>query len=140
MTAHEGAYRNQPPAAIAATANLLRWLRAFIASDCVRAHNPLNQYASREGDEITKDRARAMLHALVIVAINRKAGIPDDGGKGRYFDTGNHPIYGFGLNHPDLERDARAVRDHAERRIAIHQFNTSLSRRRLGHLLSDWNE
>lgn len=37
-------------------------------------------------------------------------------------------------------RDSRRIRDHKERRVAIHQFETTEARERLGHLLSSYRD
>lgn len=40
----------------------------------------------------------------------------------------------------NLERDARAIRDRAQRRAALHQLSTPELRRRFEHLISPWND
>lgn len=135
------AYIRATHAEIVATLTLMRWMREFIRQTaCERANNPLNPHARYDGDTITRDRAARMLRAMVHVAINRKAGIADAGGIGRYYPTDLHPVNGFGMSAVELERDARAVRDHVQHRIRVYQLETPLFKKRYAHILSERGE
>lgn len=40
----------------------------------------------------------------------------------------------------ELRRDCQRIRDHSQRRIALHQIITPELRRRFGHLVTPWND
>lgn len=40
----------------------------------------------------------------------------------------------------ELARDCRAIRDHATKRVAVHQITTPELRRRFGHIVSRWDD
>ncbi len=70
-----GAYMGQEKKAIAATANLIKFYRAFIRSDKSFAKNPMAEKAGFWGDDImSKAQAQAALTKLIDLAINAKAG------------------------------------------------------------------
>lgn len=73
-----GVYLSQPASGIAATRALLAHFRTFVRSDCHAMRNPLDQFH----DTIDQTEAQRILSRLVLVAINRKAGISDERGKG----------------------------------------------------------
>lgn len=116
-----GAYLGQRPDAIAATAALLRHFRAFLASDYREMRDPTKE---RWLDErLDHAAARRRLTWLVNVAINRKAGIPDQP-RGRKHD----PDYRRGL-YQDAWRANTP-------RLRVERFTTPELNRRLAHRLS----
>lgn len=112
-------YTNKSHESIVATLNLLRWYRAFIASDKERAHDPMGHPYDR--NIITKAEARHTLTWLINVAINRKAGIPDV--VGRKQDS-------------DYQRGLRQDKDRANTpRLIVRRFTTPELNQRLQHRL-----
>lgn len=81
-----GAYASASPAAIRGTLALFRHFREFQASSCRFMNDPTRESWRGAGDGNTMDKAQATarLRWLVNVAINRKAGIPDDRGRGNH--------------------------------------------------------
>lgn len=79
-----GVYLAQPPGAIRATLALLRHFKAFLASDCRAMRDPTHETwrGSHDGPELDKAQAAARLRWLIDVAVNRKAGVPDNPGNG----------------------------------------------------------
>jgi hypothetical protein len=103
------------------TIRLLSYYRRFLASDCGECVDP--EDPSPFG-RLTKDQARRRLYFLLDVAINRKAGIPDE------------PFPKCGQDYQlRLRRDQSRLRDLA-RRVRVYQFETGKVRRRFGHLLA----
>jgi hypothetical protein len=103
------------------TVALLSYLRRFLRSDCRECVDPSDP--ARFG-RLTKDEARRYLHFLLDVAVNRKAGIPDE------------PFPKCAADYQvRLRRDQSRLRDVA-RRVRVYQFETSEVRRRFGHLLA----
>lgn len=74
-----GAYLAAKPGEIRATLALLRHYRAFSASDCQSMRDPTTGW---HGVELDKPAAAHRLRWLVLVAINRKAGVPEEPGGG----------------------------------------------------------
>ena len=104
---------------VRATIKLLRFLRAFLASDCSHCVDPIGGYY-----HLNKAQARRLQGELIHRAINRKAGIPD--------------------SDPDTDRDqwrdkidVEAITRH---RVRVYQFRTRHVRRRLSHLLSSYDD
>lgn len=118
------AYLTQDKKRISATLCLLKWFKAFIASDYEQANDPINEF----GFYFTRPEAKKKLHWLVQMAINRKAGIPDR--RGRKDD----PDYQI-----KLYRDQQRLKDIA-RNIRVYQFETREVKKRFSHLLSNYND
>lgn len=71
-----GVYLGQSPERVAASVRLLRYYRDFLASDSAHCRHPESE--PWRCDTLTKPAARARLKWLIDVAINRKAGVPDE--------------------------------------------------------------
>lgn len=106
------------PKQIRATRNLLQWFRDFLASDCDEAIDPYT--GGWFPKRLNKAQARKKLHWLIDVAINRRAGLPDN-------DPADLIPYW---------RDKQRLEDILVRRIRHYQFETVEVRNRFGHLLS----
>jgi hypothetical protein len=110
--------------AIVATLGLLKYYKRFLASDCIEAQCPISGY----GFYITKPEAEQKLIWLIQMAINRKAGIPDQFGKRDDIDYVGK-----------LRRDQIALQN-IRRRIRVYQFETKEVRSRFSHLLSSCDD
>ena len=118
-----GVYLTQKPEAIASTAQLLRHFRAFIRSPYKRMRDPI------AGWERYLDRQEAQheLRWLINIAINRKAGIPDE--------TAQQAHY-----YMLLCRDRNRLVQWLNKRVRFYCFETDLMRRRYGHLVSSYDD
>ncbi len=103
------------------TINLITYYRRFLRSDCTRMVQPESGWMRTE---LSKDEARRRLHFLVNVAINRRAGIPDEQGRKQRHE---YQIEQY--------RDCQAVRECVQHRRIVRQFATRVVRERFGHLL-----
>lgn len=119
-----GALSSQPRAAIAATAALVRYYRAFLRSNKRLAPIPGDPFRST----MDKADARRRLATMLDRAIGLKVGSEPTGRK--HADTWQR----------DVERDAQKVADKRERRVIIRSFDTVECRRRLAHLVTAWGD
>jgi hypothetical protein len=110
------------------TVALLKHFRAFLASDCQLMSDPLAGFDTRCSLHLTKERARRLLHYIIDVAINRKAGIPDFPHEKCHLDFQNR-----------LRRDQQRLKD-IHNRIRVYQFETKEVQRRFSHLLSRYDD
>lgn len=103
--------------------DLMKWFRAFIASNCERANNPLSGWPKTV---INKEQARKELRWMVHRSINLRGGLgPLSNGD----DINGLPIACYW-------RDQQRLRDIANR-VRVYQFETPECKRLFGHLLSD---
>lgn len=111
------AYLGQPHIRIVGTLKLLRHFQAFFRSGCYEMADPIGGW----GHYLTQPQARHKLTWLINMAINRKAGIPDE------------PSRKYG---PDYQRgllqDANQLNSP---RLRIYFLNTPELRRRFSHRL-----
>lgn len=119
-----GAYLGQSHQSIVATLILLRWFKAFIASDKSKANDPIAGW----GHYLRREDAPRKLRWLVNVAVNRKAGIPD------YRGRRDDPEYQRQLYQD--QQDLRAM----HRRVRIYYLRTPEVRARFAHSLSKREE
>lgn len=117
-------YLKFPKEQITATLGLLRWFHAFIASDCKEARDPIAGW----GFYMDKGEAKRKLTWLIHVAINRKAGVPDQYGRK---DDLDYQIR--------LRRDKYRLQDIAKR-VRVYQFETEECKSRFSHLLSRYDD
>lgn len=124
---------------IQATLHMLRYYRRFLnfcretreaAAQDENHDGPLFTRCVKYGDwtrrEMTEDQVRHHLYWLLDMAINRKAGWPDETMKQQYRTT-------------DWYRDQGALCD-IHNRIRVYQFATKQVRARFAHLLSKYND
>lgn len=117
MNAVADRIRREAPTALA----LLRWYRAFLASPSQFAHAPREMFPRL----IDKTEARERLEYLLDVAINRRAGWPDE------------PCRKASAEYQHaLRRDQRALAGGAR----IYAFETSAVRRRFRALECGYGE
>jgi hypothetical protein len=107
-----GAYLGKDKTAIAATASLLKYLRAFVRSESTMAKNPLHDgFVSKFGfalePVINKEQAQAMLTKLIDVAVSRK------GGEADLTDAQWRALQ-------DYQRDARVIAEYFDQRMHRH--------------------
>ncbi|WP_292992642.1 hypothetical protein [Nitrosomonas sp.] len=101
----DGVYTDADKEAIAATNQLIKYFRDFIASDFEKAKVPTSIYGwTATGQVMNKDEAKRMLRSLIDVAINRKAGIEDITPKQQQRII-------------DFQSDARVISDYLTKRI-----------------------
>jgi hypothetical protein len=103
------------------TIRLLSYYRRFLRSDCRECVDP--EDPSPFG-RLTKDRARRRLHFLIDVAVNRKAGIPDE------------PFPKCAADYQVRLRGDQSRLQDVARRVRVYQFETAEVRRRFGHFLA----
>ncbi len=107
---------------VTATIALFRYFHRFLKSDCTHCLIP-GDWTRRK---LTKQEARRHLDRLIDVAINRKAGIPDE-------------TYAECEQMTHWRRDQQRLRDIGQR-IRVYQFETVEVRQRFGHLLSRYDD
>lgn len=101
----DGVYTDADKEAIAATNQLIKYFRDFIASDFEKAKVPTSIYGwTATGQVMNKDEAKRMLRSMIDVAINRKAGIEDITPKQKQRLI-------------DYQHDARVISDYLTNRI-----------------------
>jgi hypothetical protein len=120
-----GVYSHFTKDEIKSTLDLLRYYRAFIRSDATHARRVFDSF----GRTMTKEQAQRELTWLINVAINRKAGMPDEPYKKCSWDYQTR-----------LWRDQRNLHEIINRRLSVMQFETSEVSRRYAHLLSDGDD
>ena len=107
---------------IRGTIGLFRHFHRFLSSDATHCLIP-GDWTRRK---LTKEQARRHLDRLIDVAINRKAGIPDE-------------TYAECEQMTHWRRDQQRLRDIGQR-IRVYQFETVEVRQRFGHLLSRYDD
>lgn len=101
----DGVYTDADKEAIAATNQLIKYFRDFIASDFDKAKVPTSIYGwTAAGQIMDKEDAKRRLRELIDVAINRKAGIEDITPKQKQRLI-------------DYQHDARVISDYLTKRI-----------------------
>ncbi len=101
----DGVYTDADKEAIAATNQLIKYFREFIASDFDKAKVPTSIYGwTATGQVMDKENAKRRLRELIDVAINRKAGIEDITPKQKQRLI-------------DYQHDARVISDYLTKRI-----------------------
>lgn len=101
----DGAYTDADRGVIAATNQLIKYFRDFIASDFDKAKVPASIYGwTATGQVMDKEGAKRRLRELIDVAINRKAGIEDITPKQKQRLI-------------DYQHDARVISDYLTNRI-----------------------
>ena len=104
----------------AATVKTIKWHREFIKSHCDAAHIPGDDF----NRVMTKEEAQDWLSKAVDNAINARAG---------YVPMVSRDDY-------ELRRDCYTIRDHATKRIAVHQLMTRICKKRFGHIISNYSD
>lgn len=101
----DGVYSDADKKSIAATNQLIKFFREFIASDFEKAQVPTSIYGwVATGQVMDKDDAKRKLRELIDIAINRKAGIEDITPKQKQ-------------RLADYQHDARVISDYLTKRI-----------------------
>lgn len=101
----DGVYTDADKEAIAATNQLIKYFRDFLASDFDKAKVPTSIYGwTATGQVMDKEDAKRRLRELIDVAINRKAGIEDITPKQKQRLI-------------DYQHDARVISDYLTKRI-----------------------
>jgi len=124
-------------AEVTGTLSMLRYYRAFLRSDphkygeCARitAHVHSLRDALFWGGTTNRDETRRWLGYIVNMAINRKAGIPDQGRRKR------DPDYQV-----RLRRDCVYIRNWLNHRQRFYSLETPEMRKRYGHLAARYDE
>lgn len=100
-----GVYSDADKKSIAATNQLIKYFREFIASDFEKGKVPTSIYGwAATGQVMDKDDAKSKLRELIDIAINRKAGIEDITPKQKQ-------------RLADYQHDARVISDYLTKRI-----------------------
>jgi hypothetical protein len=124
-------------AEVKGTLSMLRYYRAFLRSDprkygeCARI--TVGVRSARDalflGQTMDRDETRRWLGYIVNMAINRKAGIPDEGRRKR------DPDYQI-----RLRRDCAYIRNWLNHRMRFYSLETPEMRKRYGHLVARYDE
>jgi hypothetical protein len=114
---------------IKGTLALLRYYKRFLASGKELCVDPEDRWARYGCLHMSRGQARKRLRYLIDVAINRKAGIPDEP-----FRKCNETYQLW------LRRDQQRLHDYLNRRIRCHGFESREVRKRFGHLIERYEE